>query len=420
MPLKLSPSQIAFNARGDGSFKLPFQEQIAFFRQKLNLPTEHFDDILKAGHDRAFVVAGAAKADLLSDLQAALDQAIKDGKSIEWFRDNFSAIVKKHGWEGWTGSGTAAGRDWRTRIIYRTNVMSSYAAGRYAQLTNPALLKIAPYWKYVHNDTVAHPRPLHVGWSGLVLKHDDPFWATHFPPNGWGCRCRVTAVTAREFKGDTAPPETYWTKKDRWGNTHNVPTGIDYGWDYAPGAGLSPKILAKETMDAWKSAKADAWEMLSKRSWASYNRSAEIPLDKTNTKLGVKLSTSTEVVDALKIALGAESKVFDVGEDFNYPVLVDAEVLGQHLDVARSIYLPYLTELLTNPFEIWAMFQRHKGTGKVEMRVRIIKRIDTGEKEGLLLVAQASKGILEAYTFITVPNLNYLNKQREGILVYGR
>lgn len=244
MPLKLSPSQIAFNARGDGSFKLPFQEQINFFRQKLNLPTEHFDDILKAGHDRAFVVAGATKADLLNDLRQAVDKSIAEGKSIQWFRAQFKDIVKKHGWEGWTGSDTEAGRDWRTRVIYRTNVMSSYAAGRYAQMTDPELLKRRPYWQYVHNDTVAHPRKLHKAWGDkpVVLRFDDPWWQAHFPPNGWGCRCRVTAVRPDKFKGDSAPDDGTWAKKDRWGNIHEVPAGIDYGWDYAPGATVADVI----------------------------------------------------------------------------------------------------------------------------------------------------------------------------------
>ncbi len=38
----------------------------------------------------------------------------------------------------------------------------------------------------------------------------------------------------------------------------------------------------------------------------------------------------------------------------------------------------------------------------------------------LLLVAQANKGLLEAWTFIPTRDLKYLNKQREGVLVYGR
>ena len=53
MPLRLSPTQTAFNAQGDGSFNTPLAEQLAFFRQKLNLPTAHYDDILKAAIDSA-------------------------------------------------------------------------------------------------------------------------------------------------------------------------------------------------------------------------------------------------------------------------------------------------------------------------------------------------------------------------------
>jgi hypothetical protein len=242
MPLILSPTQIAFNARGDGKFNKPFQEQLAFFQQKLNLPTEHYDDILKSAHDRAFIVAGATKADLLTDLRNAVDKSIAEGKSIQWFRKEFAGIVQRHGWAGWTGSDTQAGRDWRTRVIYRTNLSASYAAGRWQQLNDPNLLKSRPYWKYVHNDTVAHPRPLHQSWSGLVLKHDDPWWQTHFPPNGWGCRCRVMAVGAHEYEGAKAPDEGVYVKVDRYGDRHVIPKGIDYGWDYAPGRTWTPQV----------------------------------------------------------------------------------------------------------------------------------------------------------------------------------
>ena len=42
-----------------------FEEQIDFFRRKLNLPSETWRDIQRAAHDRAFMVAGAMKADRL-------------------------------------------------------------------------------------------------------------------------------------------------------------------------------------------------------------------------------------------------------------------------------------------------------------------------------------------------------------------
>ncbi|SFM49768.1 Phage Mu protein F like protein [Nitrosomonas nitrosa] len=219
-----------------GVFRQPFKEQVDFFRKKLNLPTERYDDIRKSAHDRAFIVAGAAKADLLDDLRDATDKAIASGESIGKFRERFRDIVRRHGWHGWTGEGSKKGEAWRTRVIYQTNLSTSYAAGRMQQLNDPDLASRRPYWKYIHNDTVSHPRPLHVSWSGLVLRKDDPWWQAHFPPNGWGCRCRVTAVRPSEYKGDKAPDDGFVMKKDSQGNLHRVPKGIDLGFDYAPGA----------------------------------------------------------------------------------------------------------------------------------------------------------------------------------------
>src|SRR5690606_12233355 len=59
-------------------------------------------------------------------LAAAVDRAIAEGGSIGQFRDDFDALVERHGWS-YTG-----GRDWRTRVIYTTNMATSYGAGRVA------------------------------------------------------------------------------------------------------------------------------------------------------------------------------------------------------------------------------------------------------------------------------------------------
>jgi hypothetical protein len=216
-----------------GGFDLSFAEQIAFFRQKLNLPTERWDDIWQAAHDRAFVVAGAMKADLLNDLRQAVDKAISTGTTLETFRKDFREIVAKNGWTGWTGEGTPGGFNWRTRVIYETNLRSSYAAGRWAQLTDPRLKALRPYWRYVHNDSVLSPRQHHKAWGDmrLTLPQEHPFWKTHFPPNGWGCRCRVTAVAAPKANDATEPPEG-WDVADETGKL----PGIDKGWAYAPGS----------------------------------------------------------------------------------------------------------------------------------------------------------------------------------------
>jgi hypothetical protein len=247
MGLIISTEGAGFPPRGAvGSFKLPFQEQIDFFNQKNPLPSNYYDDILKSAHDRAFIVAGAAKADLLNDLHNAVKQTINDSKTIDWFRGQFDSIVKKHGWTGWTGENSAAGVAWRTRVIYQTNLSTSYAAGRWAQLNDPDLLKVRPNWKYIHNDSVVHPRELHKSWNGVVLPHDHPWWLTHFCPNGWGCRCRIMAVRATEYKGHPAPDDGTYNFTDRNGVVHTIPNGIDYGFDYAPGTSLSQDFVTNK------------------------------------------------------------------------------------------------------------------------------------------------------------------------------
>lgn len=216
-------------------FNAPFAEQLEFFRQKLNLPTEAWDDIERMAHDRAFIVAGAQGADLLEDLRGAVDEAIERGTGLEAFRKNFKRIVAERGWHGWTGEGSKGGEAWRTKVIYQTNMATSYAAGRWKQLNDPALLKVLPYWQYHHNDSVITPRPLHVSWDGLTLPPDHPFWQTHFPPNGWGCQCWVTAVSKEKFMRAIAAGR----------GPANAPTGtegIDKGFDYAPGANVTKPL----------------------------------------------------------------------------------------------------------------------------------------------------------------------------------
>lgn len=223
------------------TFAKPFDLQIAALRLRLanQVGTVAWDDLVKAEHDRAFVVAGAMKADLLADLGKAVEKAIGDHRSIEKFREEFRQIVTDRGWHGWTGEGTPKGEAWRTKVIYRTNMATSYAAGRFAQL------KAAGYkfWVYKHGNAV-EPRLQHLAWDGVALPPDHPFWETHAPPNGWGCTCRIRGADSergiRRAGGDPG-------KKlpDGWDATNaktGEPPGIDKGWGYAPGASVADEL----------------------------------------------------------------------------------------------------------------------------------------------------------------------------------
>ena len=223
------------------SFGKPFKYQVAAFRLRLAQlqGTVKWDDVWQAQHDRAFMVAGAMKADLLADLAAAVDKAISQGTSLETFRKDFRALVEKNGWHGWTGEGTKGGEAWRTRVIYQTNLSTSYAAGRFAQLTEAGF----PFWVYFHGNSM-EPRHQHLAWDGLVLPPDHPFWATHYPPNGWGCSCYAsgarTLAGAQRLGGnpDLKLPEGWQSLVPKTG----APVGIDKGWAYAPGASVEETV----------------------------------------------------------------------------------------------------------------------------------------------------------------------------------
>jgi uncharacterized protein with gpF-like domain len=159
---------------------LPFAEQIEYFRQKVPLGTRAWTDILGEQHDHAFVVAGAMQRQIVEDFRTQIDRAISQGMTAREFRKEFDRIVETTGWKHQGGPG------WRARVIHDTNIRTSYQAGRYAQLMDPDLLASSPYWQYLHSDSVVTPRPDHLAWHGLVLRYDDPWWQTHFPPNGWG------------------------------------------------------------------------------------------------------------------------------------------------------------------------------------------------------------------------------------------
>lgn len=222
------PSSIA------GALRLPFQEAIAFFRNKISIPTEKWNDLFLDAHSKGFMIAGAMKGELLADLREAVDQTITQGLTIQDFRKAWDRIVEEHGWS------YVGGRNWRTRIVYETNTRQAYNAGRWQQVTDPDVRRTRPYLGYRHGDSI-HPRVLHVSWDGTVLPADDPWWDTHSPQNGWGCKCKIFSMSERDITrlGDTAkrsaPTDGSYQWTDKQNRTYTIPNGIDPGFQYNPG-----------------------------------------------------------------------------------------------------------------------------------------------------------------------------------------
>ncbi|WP_231493223.1 PBECR2 nuclease fold domain-containing protein [Paracoccus pantotrophus] len=229
-----------------------FREQIDFLTQKRLKPTRAWTDAMQGDHDRAFVVAGVTDLAMLEEFHAAVIEGARSF-DIKAFAGEFDRLVEKYGWD-YNG-----GRDWRIRTIFETNIRTSYMAGRLKQMRDPDMLRLRPYWMYVHADTRVplNPRELHVAWDGMVLRGDDPWWDIYFPPNDWMCSCGVRSLSEGQLRAmgksgpDTAPEivrQTY--THEATGVTVELPEGVGYGWDYQPGKlweqGLVPSQIIDE------------------------------------------------------------------------------------------------------------------------------------------------------------------------------
>ncbi len=409
---------------------LPFDEAISYLKDKVDLPSEYWTDLWQGMHSRAFVVAGATKNELLVGIHSALNDAIANGTTLNDFKKNFRQIVADHGWTGSEKSPITndAEAGYRAATIFNTNMRPAYSAGQYKQQTEPAVLKARPYLRYI-GGLSRRPRPLHLQWNGLVLPADHPWWHSHYPPNGSGCKCKAVSMSKRELARDglslSNPPDDGdrdWTNPNT-GEVVKVPNGIDPGWAYNPGQADIGKRLADEVMAAWNKLGPKAWKPLTPGDWETKDRPGKIPLDETDTRINTGIpQTSEGMKRALVDVMGAESRLYTFEGDngFRYDINVDADSLARHFKPDRAPFLPFINEALTDPYEVWMSFEEHQGTGQVRLRQRIIKAVDLGRGKGLLMVTNAVNGNMEAWTFMPVSDLKYLNDQRYGDLVWKR
>lgn len=204
------------------------KEAIAYFRAKGQHIGWNWYDTAVDVHARSFTVAKAARVDVLTTIQGEVERAIAQGVSQQEFIDTLAPRLKKLGWWGKQvivdSAGNAEtvqlGSPRRLALIYNVNTRVAYNVGRYAQLMNST--DTHPFWQYVAVMD-SRTRPSHAALNGLVFRYDDPFWKTHYPPNGWNCRCRVRALSQERMNalGLTA------TQGDKYLTTKKVQAAVD-------------------------------------------------------------------------------------------------------------------------------------------------------------------------------------------------
>ena len=185
--------------------KLPPEKAIEFFAAKGYAISWNWWEVWESAHARAFTVAKAVQSDVLESIRGALDKALADGQTRREFARQLEPTLQKLGWWGRKvvvdpdggAEVVQLGSPHRLRTIFDSNMRSTFGAARQRQQTENAGSR--PFWMYdARND--GRVRPSHAAMDGQVFRSDDPIWRTHYPPNGWNCRCRVRALTAAQVR----------------------------------------------------------------------------------------------------------------------------------------------------------------------------------------------------------------------------
>lgn len=366
-------------------------------------------------------MAGVQNEEALIAIRAAIDRALANGTTLEEFRRDLRDIMDR------TGITLRGNFGWRSRTIFQTNLRTAYAAGRWEQIQR--LKDARPYLRY--EAVLDHrTRPQHRAWHGTVLPVDHEFWRTHYPPNGWGCRCTVRSLSERDLRRygytvtDPPPPSGSLPRSVRTPAGNRIvelPPGIDEGWDHNVGEAAFGSRIDQDIMDAWRARGEADWEPLPNRLAPPPGPPAPlppVPADPPRAGLGERLGAAQAVAAALRRVIGGEAAA--IATPIGTTVHVLAAALAEHINPDRSPWLTLLPELISDPFEIWGQFQRNRLTGRVVLRQRLIKVVRQDKERALLLIAQAIRGRLEAWTFIPMRPGPYVDRQREGTLLYRR
>lgn len=400
---------------------LPFREQNEFLRRKLNLPTNGWTDVYGREHDFAFVVAGANRDDLVADFHQAVQRAIEGGTTLEQFRKDFDRIVAKHGWS-YNG-----GRNWRSRVIYETNMRSSYMAGRYEQLM--AVREERPYWQYLHSDAVEYPRPEHEAWNGMVLRWDDPWWQHHFPINAWGCQCSVRALSYDDLvrMGKTGPdtaPAIVWEQRTigqrspQGPRTVQVPQGIDPGFEYVPGRSRLESQVPVPRLGE---------ELIASATPGLPNRMApdSLPEPKAIDPASLPPAGMSDAeyarraLDAFGAQLDAAELVTDVlGERITVGPAMFEQPTGEPAVQDQGEMLPLLAETLLQPDEVWTRLEYSEQLRKSQVLRRYLARFNLGEQLTQLVVVELAGNAWSWTIEADSPAIAQL--LRQGVRLYRR
>ena len=165
---------------------LHFEEAIDFFKGKVSLTKEEWEELEPKLRFRAFTVSRLAEADHIEMLRGRLLHAIEKG---EYFAETWKDV------RAFTEDADQPFSARYFETVYRTNIQSAYNAGRLMQYQN----NMPPAWEllFIEDGRTSDicKGLASIAGNGKALAASHSFWSTYgFPPYHFNCRTTFRAV----------------------------------------------------------------------------------------------------------------------------------------------------------------------------------------------------------------------------------
>lgn len=168
-------------------FQARFEQAIEFFQRKEVVSTTEFDAMTNRWREGAFVARRLANDRLVTRARDIL----ASGMDEQLTGDELAIKLERE-----LGLGD---KSWYAETIVRTNLASSYGAGRFAQQATGTVRARRPFVQYrtVRDGDV---RKDHRALDGKVFMNGSDLHAQYAPPLGFNCRCQMVTLSQRQFE----------------------------------------------------------------------------------------------------------------------------------------------------------------------------------------------------------------------------
>lgn len=217
-------SVIAEKDRAAGNTVTAKDKSLSWFLCDDGVVRVSFDLIPKEALDyiryKSLTIAGVEHGKLLNAVKAAIESAIRDGKTVREFRSEVDQIFDSFGIDRLSSR--------HIDTVFRTNIFTSYSIGSQAQVDQ--MRDRFPLWRYsAIRDS--RTRPDHRDLDGRIFRVGEG----PVPPIDYNCRC--TAIYIHVSQADR---ENLWDRAQGWS-----------------GAGFQ-RFNSREAFETWKNRNSEA------------------------------------------------------------------------------------------------------------------------------------------------------------------